>query len=159
MTDAPAKRGIERIEVYFAAAMAAEEPPAAAFAFVVFSEDEAIHSWAAMVDDPNPTVARAHYAAVISALDWLLAAKKRSHHVRFYGDSLVVINQLNRQWTELREETEKMNDAAMVRALKFKDIAFTWITKEKSSVIRGLAEQELKGNGLQPRRSAPAARK
>lgn len=156
---------IERTTVYYDGTAGPVEPGQhGAYAFIIFSNDVVIHKQVGFIQGVNTTIPNSHaeYRALIEALRWLIANKKTDNHVRFYGDTLMIVNQLNREYPFhsisprsiwlAKPEHEPWRKLALEAAKAFRDIQFSWVSKKQIHAVRELAENELLAHGINPAR-------
>ncbi|MCI2285929.1 ribonuclease HI family protein [Colwellia sp. MSW7] len=80
---------------------------------------------------PHGTNNEAEYLSAI------LLMRQALHHgytkLDCYGDSQIVIKQINGEWSVSAESLKKLNKKALELASKFEHISFTWIARNKNS--------------------------
>lgn len=73
----------------------------------------------------------AEYTALIKALEWL-DTQDIHDRITIYGDSKLVINQVNGLW-KVKSETSKKYVPVVRDLIKNKDVRLKWIPREKNS--------------------------
>ncbi len=83
----------------------------------------------------------AKYLALIAALRFLLHKNRQKGHVRIYGDSAIIINEMNGV-DDVSAGHAIWYSQARKLARKFADIGFTLLPREQTKIARELAEKE-----------------
>ena len=98
---------------------------------------------------PNSTNNVAEYVAAIRALEWLVG-QHYSREVALYGDSELVIRQMNGEYEVRAEHLKAYHDHLAQLAARFPRAEFHWIPREenqRADILSKLAiEKEIRGH-------------
>ena len=92
----------------------------------------------------------AEYAALIEALNIAKSRYGAAIHLMVYGDSQLVINQMNREWEIGRAMYTEYAQRALHLALQFQKLTFTWIPRERNTFADALSKRALAEKGIKP---------
>lgn len=81
----------------------------------------------------------AEYHAVIRLLEQALSLELKN--ISCYGDSQLVINQINRVWAVNKDELKELHTRVMELVAQFEKTTFTWIRREKNELADQLSKR------------------
>jgi ribonuclease HI len=120
------------IEVYFDGLCQPCNPGGiACYAFIIKKERNTIHSGYGLSANNN-TNNVAEYTGIIKSLEWLLANNYENESIIIRGDSLLVINQIERNFKVKAPTIIPLYHKAMSLIFKFNNIQFKWIPREQN---------------------------
>lgn len=101
-----------------------------------------IHSDFGGVDfHPDNSNNVAEYMALCFALKWLRQNGHAKNKIRVYGDSMLVVNQMNGDWS-IKEGRYKKTAIECTKEIKaFSDISFKWIRREENAEADELSKK------------------
>lgn len=114
------------------------------FGVHISTGDKVLHTHSEQTDfDPKNTNNVAEYRALNIALQWLLENDYSGEEISVFGDSALVINQMNGTWRARggRYFSEYLQ-AQKIREL-FSDITFTWVRREYNDVADRLSKKDI----------------
>jgi Ribonuclease HI len=141
---------IERITVYYDGVVGpTNQGPNAAIGFVVLFNDDVYGQGSGFEEkNGNITDVVAEYQALIHALQYVLHKNRQKGHVRFYGDSPMIVNHMNGVW-DVAPEYALWYSQAKNLARKFEDIGFSLVPRDQTKAARDLAETEFVNRGVE----------
>lgn len=147
----------EPISVYYAGVCGPENPGGhMAWAFVVYADEEIIDQQTGYVP---PAVVNneihATYAALGNAMEAIFKARNQSRHIRFFGSTAMVVNQLNDIW-DVDLQYSAFYTTIKNKLKKFRDVGFDLITNRRNKDTLDLARRELQSRGLISNRKTEA---
>lgn len=144
---------IERVDIYTVYYDGACEPTNpgghGGFGVAIYKNETLLHTitgYRAPAFDVSNNVME--YSGLISALEWLLERKLQDNQIRFYGDNMMSVRQMNGQWRCKGGFYAPLFDKGRKLVAKFRDIAFTWIPREENGEADELSKAELVKRGV-----------
>lgn len=92
----------------------------------------------------------AEYSALIEAFNIAKSRYGTDIHLTIYGDSQLVINQMNKEWNIGQGMYTEYAVRALHLALQFQKLTFEWIPRERNTFADGLSKRALAEKGIKP---------
>lgn len=100
----------------------------------------------------NRTNNEAEYAGLIYALRLGVKLNIHNEPVIIYGDSKLIINQVNREWKNKKPHLQKLMEKADIELLKYRAWNLEWIPRELNKLADSMSVKPLIDNGIKIRR-------
>lgn len=142
---------MRKIECFIDGACEPKNPGGtASWGVYLLAEDMPIEEWGVVGSGPAMSNNVAEYAALVNA--FMLVKKHYGTDVELtiYGDSQLVINQMNQEWTMKGGLYMEWAQRALHLALQFPILHFIWIRREKNVFADGLSKRALSEKGIKP---------
>lgn len=97
----------------------------------------------------NNTNNVAEYKAVIWVLETLVSLDLHQECVNIYGDSKLVVCQMNSEWKLNKGQYIPFAVKAKQLAKQFKNLSFTWVPRDKNVYADNLSKKELIKHSIQ----------
>ena len=142
------------IEVYFDGACEPVNPGGhAAYGLVIFRDGLMIHEDSKLFvplkgREKKTSNNVAEYSGSLAALAWLLAQGLNDEEIVFYGDSMLVINQMFGRWAIHTGFYKSLAIKAKKLLKKFPKAHGQWIPREKNSRADELSRRQLINAGV-----------
>lgn len=121
----------------------------AGFGSVIYIDNEKKHEiskyWPRNKNNSNNV---AEYLGLTSALEWLSENNHFEDFIQFFGDNMMTVRQMNREWNANKGMYIPHYKKALKIKDKFKNIKFFWIPRDENSEADYLSKQQLKNNGV-----------
>lgn len=136
---------IRKITVWYDGACEPINPGGhAGYGFVIKEEEKILYSFSGYLSPGHNTSNNvAEYMGLISALEWLLRNGHGKDQVRFFGDNMMTVNQMNGRWKARKGIYIPFYRLAKGLGKRFKDLFFTWIPREENGEADELSKAEL----------------
>lgn len=138
----------------------------AAFGWAAYRGPEKIHEFASVAcAGEGATNNVAEYAAVVSALGWLLASGFGGERVVVHSDSRLLVCQLAGRYRVKAAGLVAVHRRAAALAMRFREVSFRWIPREKNAEADALARKAWesgapeRGRAQRARELVPAVRR
>lgn len=129
------------IEVYFDGAITINPGGKATYGVYILEGINTVFNDSGVVGDGNNmSVNVAEYHALIKGLDWLIKNKYTDNHIVCYGDSQLVINQMNKTWKIKKGIYKEKAKQAEYLVNAFKNINFNWLPREENYLADELSK-------------------
>jgi len=131
------------MKIYFDGSCGPKNPGGyACYAFVIIEEGkEVIQKTGIECQGEGATNNVAEYAGLLHALEFLIE-NKNTGSIEIYGDSKLVINQVNGDWRCKQEHLQKLLDKVHECLDKFFDWTAGWVPRDQNSLADGLSKWE-----------------
>jgi ribonuclease HI len=124
-----------QIQVYFDGLCQPCNPGGiACYSFIIKDEENTIYNEYGLAAY-NSTNNIAEYTAIIKALEWLLAKKYENENIIIRGDSLLVINQIERNFKVKAPTLIPLYHKAMALISQFNHVQFEWIPGNRTKKL------------------------
>ena len=90
----------------------------------------------------------AEYKGLTCALEWLLENSFEKNKVRFFGDNMMTVMQMNGKWKARSGMYIPHYMKARDLGKKFKNLKFKWIPREQNDIADDLSKTQLKDRGV-----------
>lgn len=118
----------------------------AAFGWTVYDGGEKVCEFCSVAcTGEGATNNVAEYGAVISVLSWLLANGYAKRRVVVYSDSELLVCQLTGKYRVKALNLVPLHRQALELAVRFKEVAFRWIPREKNAEADALSQRARQG--------------
>lgn len=90
----------------------------------------------------------AEYSGFIAILEYFIENNLQKEHIKVYGDSMLVIEQMKGKWRIVKGFYKPLAYEARVLVKKFKKLSLHWIPREENSIADELSKAELRKAGI-----------
>ena len=100
--------------------------------------------------DPTNSNNVAEYLAFEFIIDFLIAEELTQHPIRIYGDSQLVVRQMNREWRIINGQYKVIANRVWekIQSNNFLALTIRWIPREENEKADKLSKQKFKENKI-----------
>lgn len=123
-------------------------PGTGAVGYVILDGSEVLHSGSFVLPGKS-TNNEAEYRALLTGV--AKAHQMGWKDLDIFGDSKLVVNQVNGDWRSKKEHLTKLRDQVQLILSEFDSWTLTWIGRDGNSQADELSKRALKAVGIEPR--------